>query len=208
MNEPIEHAQKTTGKVTARQLLAVYRAGPRHCYLHGKAAPNRASYSDSFIFTFSSCETDRKTKSETVTKIDLPGWVSNGTTSTREIRKDSGGKPYGHYTEAYRPLGGFWSLSYNDALPAVLELLPRDAEVSFFVYLDAGTNGYLVEAESTECAGLVAHKGLHNDRIYLVAEWGPPGKRRERHFLIDTSTCPHNTARFGGPQHEADTRGR
>jgi hypothetical protein len=80
----------------------------------------------------------------------------------------------------------------------VLELLPRDAEVSFEISLDAGTNEYLIRAECPMNYG--TQSGLHADRFTLIAEYESRGKRKARRFLIDTSCVAHNSARFGAPR--------
>jgi len=196
MNEPIQRAQQRTGRVTARQLLACIRAGQDSLYTHGKAVFDRPSYSDAFTFTVTSVHQDKTfprtvrashTDVETVTKLDVPGYVSNGHTSAVEQRTSTDGRKYNRYTEAFRPDGGFWSLSYctRDRLVDALSLLPGEAEIAFYVYLDAGTNETLVDA------------GLHGDHLYLVASTVRRGKAKVRSFLLDVSTGPHNTARFG-----------
>lgn len=204
INEPVEFCQKRTGKVTARQLLDVVRSGNDSVYMHGEAAIDRASYSDAFVFTVSAVS--KYGKAEKVTKIDVPGWVSNGQTSvTRECSNE--GARWTVYANAYRPSQGFWYIDrHKDGrLAAILELLPRDAEVSFHVYLDAGTNEYLVTATSK--LHHYVETGLHADSLFLVAQWSERGKVKERTFLIDTSCGAHNSARFGSPRHANDGTG-
>jgi hypothetical protein len=195
MNEPIERAQEITGKVTARQLLAVVRAGER-LYMHGKAVYNRPSYSDAFTFEVSA---PKKTNGVEITaRIEVPGYVSNGETSERKVHTDSlDGHAWTTYCNAFRPTSGFWHIGYGERIRDVLELLPGDAEVSFHVYLDAGTNELLVCAETSVRGGRFTESGLHSDHLYLVAECNVRGKKRERRFLIDVSTGAHNSARFG-----------
>jgi hypothetical protein len=200
MNEPFEFAQESTGKITAKQLLDVARQGRSHMYVHGFAAPNRASYSDAFIFRFTAKKDD-----SVAHVIEIPGWVSNGHTSERRthVSKDDGHR-WTTYCETYRPLCGFWSLSYCDTLINTLELLPRDAEIGLLVYLDAGTNGYLINAK-VEGDGL-REDGLHCDKLYLVATWTQRGKRVRKDFLIDETIGAHNSARFGRPRNNRDSK--
>lgn len=186
MNEPTEHAQRTTGTVTAGALLAVLKG----CYsagLHGRAAPDRESYSDSFIFDVSA--TRHKKGIETKQAITVPGWVSNGHTDAKETHvSTTNGKPFTVYSAHYRPENGFWWLFATvDRLVGILELLPAKAEIAFYVYLDAGTNPLLVDAT------------LHSDHLYLQASFERRGKQVRRQFLIDVSSGAHNTARFGVP---------
>jgi hypothetical protein len=209
MNHSTETAQETTGAVTAKQLLEVVRTAGTFggCYMHGFAKHDRPSYSDAFIFEFRA--TSRTSfsggKPEKTTQIHVPGYVSGGHTSEREAYQYEGKKEQ-RYCAAYRPLKGFWSLyAHEERLRDALELLPRDAEVSFHVSLDAGTNGYLVNADSQ--MGPYTERGLHTDHLYLVATFMQRGKRREMRVLLDTSTTPHNSARFGCPKHDHDKTG-
>lgn len=213
MNNSVEIAQAQTGKVTAKAVLDVLRAFKGldiSAGLHGTAVHDRPSYSDSFIFRLSVThrERDREGKrgAETTSEINVPGWVCNGHTSKREDRVYEG-RPYKAYCEAYRPTSGFWYLSYEwRRVRDILELLPRDAEIAFFVYLDAGTSDTLVAADTT--VGYHAEHGLHSDHLYMVATYMQRGKRVEREFMIAATTGPHNTARFGTPHHDKDTVGR
>jgi hypothetical protein len=209
MNESVERAQETTGKVTARQLLALVRKGSDSLYMHGEAVHGRPSYSDAFTFTVSAVEKRERFKAidgstvrgaETTTTLDVPGWVSNGNTSktTERMHTDSyDGRSYRvvRYSEAFSPTKGFWPLYRNDSLLNVLELLPGDALVSFHVYLDAGTNEYLVRASAP--MNFSTESGLHCDKLFLVAEHMVRGKAKTRSFCIGSSCGPHNTARFG-----------
>lgn len=207
MNEPTERAQALTGKTTARQLLTAIRAGGDSLYMHGEAVHDRPSYSDAFTFTVSSGRKDRKTKAETLTKVDVPGWVSNGSTSETKEHTDPK-DPYRKWKTqptAYRPRTGFWHLSYNETIRNVLELLPAEAEIAFHVYLDAATHEYLIRAECPMQFGREC--GLHGDSLYLVASWDRRGKRQEKTFLICTRTGPHNSSRFGSPRHDRDETG-
>lgn len=188
MNEPTQHAQSVIGNVTTAKALLDVVKGCRSAGLHGRAAHDRASYSDSFVFEVSADFETRK-KGVLVSKsrkeVQVPGWVSNGHTDEQETRTYEG-RTYQKYTGVCRPLSGFWWLYATvDRLVDVLELLPNDAEVSFHVYLDAGT---------TE--GLTAAK-LHADHLYLNATYTSRGKRVTRQFLIDAATGGHNSARFG-----------
>jgi hypothetical protein len=195
VNEPTEAAQEVTGKVTAGQLYKMVKDGG--CVgLSGEATYNSASYSDSFVFNFRVTREAFKKRAETSSEIRVPGWVSNGHTSKREERTStSDGTKYMHYTETYRPTGGFWYLYSTEKVRDLLQLLPSDAEVSFQVYLDAGTNEYLVR---TDCAmPFERYEGLHADHLYLHATKMVRGKRKTWSFLVDTTCGAHNSARFG-----------
>jgi hypothetical protein len=206
MNEPIEYAQKTTGKVSARDLLQVVKTSPSHCFLHGVAAYDRASYSDSFIFTLTSRREKTTKHAASDTTIDVPGYVSNGHTSeTKEHISAYDHSAWMSYSEVYRPLRGFWSLNYCEQLVNVLQILPPAAEVGLFVYLDAGTNELLVRAKCE--MNHYSERGLHCDKLYLVASWMKQGKRIERQYLIDSQVSAHNTARFGSPKYDRDGQG-
>jgi hypothetical protein len=205
MNGSIETAQKRTGKTTAKQLIAVIKTAPENCGLFGYVIPARESWEDSFIFEMKATK-GRSYGSkgpETITSIEVPGYVSNGNISERA---DSVEHPR-YSNEAYRPVKGYWSLHYNEDFLGLLKLLPGDAEVAFCVALDAGTHAYLIQADS--CPGdRVPYKGLHCDLLYLYASWESRGKRVMRRFLIDEVVVPHNSARFGTPRHELDKVGR
>jgi hypothetical protein len=211
MNHSTEIAQGTTGKVTAKQLLAVVRHATQSrfsggsVFMHADAVYGRPSYSDAFTFDLSA--TDRWDSRQAITtKITVPGCVRGGHTSKREDREYDG-RTEKHFCEAYKPTRGHWSLMCRErSLADVLELLPRDAEVSFEVHLDAGTNQYLANAVTTPGSG--TERGLHADHLYLVAKVTTRGKAREMRFLIDTTAGAHNSARFGSPRHDEDTTGR
>lgn len=197
ISESVEQAQKTTGIVTAKDLLAVVKLGSDGLGMHGEADPARESYSNAFVFTVNATKKDRKTKFETKAQIAVPGRVGNGHTSERTTTEYKGSR-YPKYTGTYSPRAGFWYLTTcASALIDVLELLPSAAEVSFFVHLDAGTTDYLIAADST--LSMETHKGLHADHLYLDASYMVRGKRVSRRFLIDTSVGAHNSARFGCP---------
>lgn len=213
MNEPTEFAQGVTGKLTAKQLRIAIREARRmrgdfRMFAHGVAVEGRASYSDAFVFELSLAVEDRKAASKSCTVVKVPGWVSNGSTSERkEHMSETDGHRWTTYAEAYRPTRGFWSLfSTEGALYDLLCLLPGDAEVAFHVYLDAGSNEYLIRAECP--MGRFSESGLHSDHFYLVSTSTVRGKRREQRFLIDVSTGAHNSARFGSPAHGKDSTGR
>lgn len=194
MNEPTERAQIETGKVTAKQLLAVVRQATHTLSLHGRAALDRPSYSDAFVFEVNATKRDRSGV-ESRTTIDVPGWVGNGNTSTTE-ESGVGRDRYARYSEAFRPSAGFWFIgSGSDNLIDVLESLPGDAQVAFSVALDYGTNEYLIRAECPMNFG--TERGLHTDFLYLNATVTVRGKTKTRRFLIDTHTGPHNSSRFG-----------
>jgi hypothetical protein len=197
--EGVETAQMTTGKVTAGSLLETVRFGSDSLYVHGYAPHNRPSYSDAFVFTLSAVQKG-KNKSETTQKLDVPGSVRGGHTSERKEHvshdPDLTTRRWMTYSEGYRPTKGFWSFGCGrERLIDVLELLPRDAEVSFEVQLDAGTNELLIrsDAQTAYCI----ERGLHADRFVLVVEHKVRGKVKVRRYIVDESCGAHNTARFG-----------
>jgi hypothetical protein len=193
--EGVERAQKSTGKVTAGALLETVRFGCDSLYVHARAVHDRPSYSDAFVFTLSAVQKG-KNKSETTQKLDVPGSVRNGNTSERKEHQSTESGKWVTYSEAFQPTSGFWSLGGGrDRLVDVLELLPRDAEVSFEIALDAGTNELLVRSDVQTNYGV--ERGLHADRFSLVVEHKVRGRTKVRRYTVDTSCCAHNTARFG-----------
>ena len=198
MNGSVEVAKEITGKVLASQVLAVIKEGKgNHVSLHGEMVPEQPSYSDAFTFSLSAREERNKTEH----RIQVPGWVSGGHTSKREL----GESGWMRCEESYRPRKGHWFLASGAYLFSVLSLLPRDAEVAFQVYLDAGTNEYLIRADMEMKHG--KEQGLHSDKLYLAVQRTVRGKKVNSFFLIDTNSGPHNSSRFGSPRHERD-RGR
>lgn len=188
MNEPIEFAQKITGKVTVRQLREVLKHVGRYASvgIHGRATYERASWSDSFLFEVSATKRDKGV--EIREEIKVPGYVSNGYKGAPTLR--AGNRPFPdswEYTETFRPTEGFWYLGLSETLYNLLDILPSNAEIAFFVYLDAATHSGLAKA------------GLHGDRLYLKAKYVLRGKTVEREFLVDEHTGEHTTSRFGGP---------
>lgn len=189
-------AKETTGPMTAKALLRHVRLGNDGLYVHGRAPLSRPSYSDAFVFTLSARSGAHG--GEVTSTMDVPGYVNPGHTSEREVRKSAHMSGNWHeYNQPFRPEKGFWSLSYNprDRLIDVLELLPAKTEVGFRVSLDAGTNEYQVRADMVMNHGV--EEGLHTDHFYLFAHCLVRGRTVMRSWLIDTSTCAHNTARFG-----------
>lgn len=188
MNEPTVHAQKTTGITTVKALLAVLK-GCDSAGLHGRAAFDRASYSDSFVFDVRA--TFKRKGVESHKEISVPGWVSNGHTDEKETHKSlSDGRSFDVYSGVHRPEKGFWWLyATTERIIDVLELLPSNAEIAFHVYLDAGTNQTCIDAN------------MHADHLYLVASYMQRGKQVTRRFLLDATTGQHNTARFGVGRH-------
>lgn len=208
MNNSIETAQSDTGKITAGQLREVVKYGATSLYMHGRAVPMRESYSDAFVFTVTAVESERhKSGYVAEKKLNVPGYVGNGKTSLRKEHTSSDGSKWTSYDETYRPLHGFWNLSLcaGQRLRDVLDLLPKDAEVAFRVYLDSGTNGYLTTAECK--MGWHTESGLHSDTLYLVVRQNVRGKQKVREFLLDMNITPHNSARFGHPSNDRDTSG-
>lgn len=200
MNEAIQYAQDMHGKTTAKQLLDVCRYGYDALSLHGQPTLDRQSYSDSFVFSV----IGRKDRAEERTLGGIAGYVSNGHTSHVEEVRLPGGARYLRADEGYRPTSGFWFLTGcpREQLLAVLELLPKDATVAFYCYLDAGTNELCLTADCNP--GTYTEKGLHVDHLYLKASYVKNGKEKQVSFLIDTHTSAHNIARFGSPRHGRD----
>jgi hypothetical protein len=199
MNEPIEHAHRIHGKTTAKQLLDVCKYGYEALSLHGDPTEDRASYSDSFTFEIRARKNRDDKEARTLTGI--AGYVSNGQTSHRVYGGTAySGGGYWRYDEGYRPTRGFWYLSGcpRDRLMDVLSLLPKDATVAFYVYLDAGTNELCVRADSE------MEQGLHGDHLYLKVSYMVRGKEKQSEFLIDVNTSAHNSGRFGSPRHNRD----
>lgn len=208
MNHSTEIAEETTGKVTVKALLAVARhavsKGYGHLFMHGQATHGRPSYADSFTFDVTA-EDGTTSRGHTSMKITVPGCVRGGKTSKRESHTYEG-RTEMRYCEAYRPHKGFWSLmGHVRETVELLEMLPRDAEVSIEVHLDAGTNQYQENATSTVNGTEI---GLHTDYLYLCVEHTVRGKKRTTRFLLDSSNGPHNSARFGSPRHAEDPTGR
>jgi len=205
-NNNIQTAQEKTGKVTAKQLRAVlatlHKKGLSRCSvsIHANAVYGRPSYSDAFVFTLTA-HTESRVKGEersvtTDTKIDCPGYVANGHTSVRDETKGTVGSPYMMYCETFRPTKGFLYLSYEfDRIEGILALLPGDAEIAFYMALDAGTHEYLVRADCT--INGETHHGFHADIFYMAARVTRGGKSKDYHFMIDADALPHNSARFG-----------
>jgi len=198
MNEAIQHAQNLHGTTTAKQLLEVCKYGYDALSLHGEPTLDRQSYSDSFTF-YVNARKDRADKQER-TLEGIAGYVSNGHTSHRKTEQSLSGRAYMRYDEGFRPTRGFWYLSGcpRERLIDILSLLPKDATVAFYVYLDAGTSSLLVEADTH------TEQGLHSDHLYLKVSYVKNGKEKTSEFLIDVHTSAHNTARFGSPRSDMD----
>ena len=168
---------------TTRELLDTIK-GCESVGLHGEAVCGRESYSDAFVFR--TVATIRKQGQETKKEIVVHGRVSNGHSDDKKTCKSTAGRTFEVYSGVYRPERGFWWLCAGAlSLKDVLAVLPGGAEVTFHVYLDAGTNEILVD------------RCLHADQLYLIAKYLHRGKPVERRFLLDTSIGSHNIARFG-----------
>lgn len=195
MNEPTECAQKVTGKITAKDLLSLVKFGTDRIFMHGYATPGRASYSDSFVFDVTAISH----KSEKQENLLVPGWVSNGSPSIRKTHvynsEIDGVRTWNTYEGVHRPEEGFWSFFALHILD-LLEILPPDAEISFHVSLDGGTSELLVNADCKFPNGHT-ESGLHGDRLYLCAKYVRRGKEKCATFMLDSTVCAHNSARFG-----------
>lgn len=211
MNEPIEAAQEITDKVTAKDLLGILR-GSASAALNGEMNPMRESYSDSFVFRLTAKFKAIKSKISTEKVLQVPGYVGNGYTSKIEARTrfhasrigegslmwdpSSPRGTYSAFGEVYRPLKGYWWLyGVTDRLIDILEALPRNAEIGFYVYLDGGSTE--LHAQTTITTARETFTGLHTDLLYVVASVTKNGRSRERRFLLDVRTGGHNSARFG-----------
>lgn len=191
----------TTKKAVNPTLAALRKIckGATRIYVHAYRDVSAPSYSDAAFFEVSAQHGEGK--GAVIHKLTVPGVIRNGETSHVEMRKAFDGREFPTYPEAYRPDRGFWSLfAHEDALRSVLQFLPNNAEVSFDVALDAGTTQ----------AHMLA--GFHCDYFRVIAHITRKTPTREstrRHeFLIEVDCGPHNTARFGTPNHERDTKGR
>ena len=189
----METTTENTLVVTAKELKHLVKLGTDSLTLRGKADPNRPSYSDAFLFDVGA---SKKVHSRLISStMTVPGRVGNGNTSKTKEHKE-GFDRWVAYSEPFQPTSGFWSLSYvQDRLLAILDLLPKDAEVAFEVALDYGTNEYLTRANAT--MNYETYQGFHHDHLYLVVYRTVRGERKRSWFLLDTQVVPHNTARFG-----------
>lgn len=183
-------------KLTAGVLLAMLKSPKRHntsMYFHTHRAPGAERWQrDTHVCTISVKHRPYDdTKVERVVTAETYARVANGAgTVTRVVKSSDGFPSYTEYdtsAEWYEPETGFWSLfASEDEIRNILSLLPKDAVITFEVILDGGTNGY------------AARSGLHIDLCYMLATWKKRGKEQRMKFLVDQTTCEHNTARFGG----------
>lgn len=198
MNNAVETAQETTGKVTAGALLAHLKGNIDRLSLWARIPYNRASYSDAAVFEVKVTRKDSKSGAESRSDLPVPGWIGNGHTSERELHPSvtPDGSAWWRYTHTFRPDWGHWYLGCSaDKLTDILELLPSDAEVAFSVALDHGTNELLVAADCK--LSHYSEQGLHGDFLYLNVQYTKRGKTKRAQFLIDTQVSAHNSARFG-----------
>lgn len=171
--------EKNPTTIALKTLLKTYS----RFFIHGHRVLNAPSYSDRFVFeltgTFSSHDSER-------TIVELEGDVHGGHTDKLESYQYEN---HTHYkpSEAFRPTQGFWSLYAGEQrLRDAVESIPDDAKVSLEVYLDFSSN----EVTNQAC--------LHTDVLFLRANWKRGKRDIERKFIVDVSTCRHNSARFGG----------
>lgn len=170
MNNSIEFAQESTGKVTVKAMLDVMRKATSSCSLHGRMHAARQTWQTSFIFELRA--TSKKNGAETTTILDVPGDVTNGHTDEKD--------------GVHKPTRVFWYLfAKEQAILDVLEILPKDAEVAFMV----GQDHYTTEG--------LRLSGFHADVLYLYASYTKHGKRVTRSYIIDVHTGGHNSARPG-----------
>ncbi len=155
-------------------------------YLHVEADLSRESYADDAHF-FLTCATDiygsQDPKKEEL--AGLPGSIRNGSTSVVKMHTSISGRPFPVYDEAFRPTSGYWSLFACETFASIMALVPNDARVEFEVGLDAGTTEGLISV------------GFHSDHLYIIVFRTIRGKECRSKFLVDVSTGPHNSARFG-----------
>lgn len=111
-----------------------------------------------------------------------------------------------HGYKNYAPKRGVWGTFSAERFFDVVDLLPKSAELCFVVELGGKTNQYMetaVRGAPTNRHGLDVppFEGLHGDAFYLEARFERRGKTVRKRFLLDTSTCPQNSARFGHMWH-------
>lgn len=111
-----------------------------------------------------------------------------------------------HGYKSHTPNRGTWGTFSAERVFDVVDLLPKAAALRFVVELDGKTNQYMetaVRGAPTNRYGLdvALFEGLHGDALYLEARFERRGKTVRKRFLLDTSTCPQNSARFGHMWH-------
>ena len=107
-----------------------------------------------------------------------------------------------HGYKDYAPKRGVWGTFSAERFFDVVDLLPKAAELRFVVELGGKTNQYMetaVRGAPADRHGLDVSpfEGLHGDALYLEARFERRGKTVRKRFLLDTSVCPQNSARFG-----------
>lgn len=187
-----------TTKRTPNATLAALRDMVKTCTrfrLHGYRDPRNDSYGNQWVFEFTGVKRGTEdTNAETLVRINVSGSINPGHTSTLEKREPNEDPAY---AERFRPVKGFWSLSYRDEIVrSAVMALPVDVEPRFVVCLDAGTNLNAVRV------------GHHIDKLYFMGKRESARKNQEWSFILDVSAGPHNTARFGSPVTPGDTTGR
>lgn len=164
-------------------------------YVHAERRVDVESYSDEAIFRVTgSKKIDGK---EVKQVVIIPGVIRNGSTSERADFLYEGRTVPNYSQTAYRPDGGYFSLSEDLFCSAILTM-PNDAECVFNVNLDGGTTQNHIAAS------------MHSDNIYLEGTRPDTvkGVRHSFRYLMGSYCGLHNTARFGTPIHDRDTRGR
>lgn len=165
-------------------------------YLYVDRDPRAESYSDACFFKLT-CSERKRYDIETKEVIEgIPGIVRNGHTSERHQVTHDGHTQWEFTDKVYRPDAGYWSLYACETFPNIVELLPNHASISFEIALDEGS--------SLICAA----QQVHVDHLYLVAKWMKGKREIVRRFRIDSELSYHNTARFGTPAHDQDSKGR
>lgn len=167
---------------------AIRKIGTRSMVLFVDPDPTAESYSNRALGNIVlRSESDRRDAVKVAKRADISCVVSVRNGHDDAVKSHTyEGMTEERYCDAYAPRKGSWYLGSDEHISAALDGLPSSATVSFEVYLDAGTNQYVTAAR------------LHCDHLYMVAKWETPGgKPVTRRFMIDTSTVPHTSARFG-----------
>lgn len=107
-----------------------------------------------------------------------------------------------HGYRGYAPKRGAWHSFSIERVYDIVDLLPKAANLRFVVSLDGSTNQYMETAVRGAPADrhgfdVAPFEGLHGDALYLEATFERRGRTVCKRFLLDTSSCPQNSARFG-----------
>lgn len=182
-----------TANATLAALKSLVKNNTR-IYLHGIADPSRESYSDAFLFEVSGKNAPNE---DLAVKLNnVKGRVTNGYTSVQSSHQYDGKTILEYDREsAYRTARGYWGSLNESLVRTAVNHMPKHLEPRFFIYLDAGTNQNLIEAK------------MHADHLYLQG-YDTEKSVIAYEALLDVEVGPHNTARWGTPDNESDTKGR